>query len=411
MMDYFSLAWKNLWRNRRRTLITLFAISMALMLAQTLHNLAMGSYSQMIENGVRSGSGHYSLYHPGYRQDHDEKLTFSPGQLATSLTSKTAIAYALPRIHLSGLAQSSHDSRAVAIMGIDMAGEAAVNPVLRNLLTTQWLRPMQGRDALLGQRLVDELKIKIGQKLVITLQDRDGNLVSELFRLRGIINSRIKQVDSSLVMISLQKAATITGRSGQIHELALVLNSANDMPKQFAIINGLLSDTNEIELVPWHVAMPNLADAIRLDYASQNVMLVIIMLIITIGIVNTLLMSVMERIHEFGILLATGMAPFKLWKLVICEAAILGSAAALFGSLLGSLSTWYLVEVGIDLRDFISENMEFGGVVFDPIIRATWTPVWMVESALYIILLSMIAALYPAFKAARLSPVDAMRHC
>ena len=409
-MDYLSLAWKNLWRNRRRTLITLLAISLALMLTQTLHNLAMGSYTQMIENGVRSGSGHFTVYHHGYRQDHDEKLAFSSGSLIATLTDTAPIECVLPRIHLGGLAQSSHDSRAVAIMGIDMAAEAAVNPALKNLPAEQWLRKEQPRDALLGRRLLDELKIHIGQKLVLTVQNRNGDLVSELLRVRGIIDSRIKQIDSSLVMIGLNKAAMITERQGQIHELALVLNNTEAMPQLLNTISPLFNDNSELELVPWQVAMPNLADAIRLDYASQNVMLLIIMLIITIGIVNTLLMSVMERIHEFGIMLATGMSPFKLWQLVVCEAAMLGTTAALFGSVLGSLTTWYLVEVGIDLRDFISENMEFGGVVFDPILRATWSSAWMLESALYIVLLSIVAALYPAFKAARLAPVDAMRH-
>ena len=409
-MDTISFAWKNLWHNRRRTLITLLAISMALMLTQTLHNLAIGSYSQMIESGVRSGSGHFAIYHRDYRQDHDEKMTFTVGQLAQTLTASPHIEFALPRIHISGLAQSSHDSRAVAIMGIDMASEAAINPLLSKLPKDQWLRAEQPRDALLGRRLLEELQIRRGQKLVLTVQDRDGNLVSELLRVRGIIDSRIKQVDSTLLMIAREKAAEITGFNGQIHELAIVLHNAGVMPQLHTEIGQRLSGNDKIELVPWQVAMPNLADAIRLDYTSQNIMLLIILLIITIGIVNTLLMSVMERIHEFGILLAMGATPFRLWQLILCEAAILGGAAAIIGTMLGSLSTWYLVEIGIDLRDFISENMEFGGVVFEPIIRAAWTPLWMLESALYIVLLSMVAALYPAFKAARLSPVDAMRH-
>ncbi|MEA3465430.1 MAG: FtsX-like permease family protein [Thermodesulfobacteriota bacterium] len=410
MMDTISFAWKNLWHHRRRTLITLLGISMALMLTQTLHNLAIGSYSQIIESGVRSGSGHFAIYHHGYRQDHDEKMTFAVGQLPHTLATSPHIEFALPRIHISGLAQSSHDSRAVAIMGINMVTEAVVNPLLRQLPQDQWLRAEQPRDALLGRRLLEELQIRLGQKLVLTVQDRDGNLVSELLRVRGIIDSRIKQIDSTLVMIGREKAAEITGLHGQIHELAIVLHNAGVMPQLHDEIGQRVSKNDNIELVAWQVSMPNLADAIRLDYASQNVMLVIILLIITIGIVNTLLMSVMERIHEFGIMLAMGATPLRLWQLILCESAILGAAAATFGTVLGSLSTWYLVEVGIDLRDFISENMEFGGVVFEPIIRATWTPMWMLESALYIVLLSIVAALYPAFKAARLSPVDAMRH-
>ena len=156
--------------------------------------------------------------------------------------------------------------------------------------------------------------------------------------------------------------------------------------------------------------MPNLANAIRLDYASQKFIFIILLLIVTIGVVNTLLMSVMERFREFGVILAVGASAMRLRLLVFSEALLLGLVSMLLGSALGSLATWYLQEVGINLRYFIDETLEFGGVVFDPVLRAAWDRPYMLQIAGFMLLLSLAAAVYPAIKSGRIRPAEAMRH-
>ncbi len=409
-MDALLFAWRNLWHNRRRTLITLAAVSLTLMLTQAMHNLAIGSYQQMIYSGVRSGSGHLTVYHTQYRQDRSESLSFARQPVEQMVHDTIPALQSAPRIYLSALAQSSYDSRAVALTGIDMSTESTFNPYLKKLPADEFLRPDERRDALVGEKLCRELKLRPGQKLVVTLQNAEGEMVSELLRIRGILRTGVNEVDSGLIMINLTMAQKLLGRPGHIHELALLVDNDDTINDTVATLANQLRDQPQLEVVPWQVAMPNLADAIRLDYASQNVILVIMMVIVTIGIVNTLLMSVMERIHEFGIMLAVGAGRGRLVQLVACEASLLGILSAIIGTCCGSLLTWYLAIVGIDLRDFMSENMEFGGVVFDPIMRAAWDPLWMTQTALYIILLCLIAALYPAWKATRLLVVDAIRH-
>ena len=135
-----------------------------------------------------------------------------------------------------------------------------------------------------------------------------------------------------------------------------------------------------------------------------------ILLMVAIGVVNTLLMSVMERMREFSVILALGSKPMTLRGMILLEALALGLLAAALGTLLGSLATWYLVSVGIDLADFVPETLEFGGVVFDPVMRADWDPLWMFRIVLYVIGLTLLAALYPAVKAGRITPVEGMRH-
>ncbi len=409
-MSSLAYAWRSLWRNRRRTVITLTAIALSIMLVQAFHNLSVGVYAQMIDDGVRAGSGHLAVYRNGYLDGREETVSFAPENLTERLRAVPGVKAALPRLYLPALAQSSHDSRGILLVGVEPAAEHAVNPFLKELPEDGMPRDSGGRDAVIGKRLLDNLRLDLGRKLVVTAQHRDGTLHSELLRVRGVVATGIADVDGSLLMVGIERAALLAGMSGEIHELAIVLDKADDERRVLPALTALAGSRPELAVVSWEEAMPNLANAIKLDYASQKFIFVIILLIVTIGVVNTLLMSVMERLREFGVVLALGSSPNHLRGLVLLEALLLGLVAAAVGCVLGALLTWYLVEVGIDLQAFIPETLEFGGVVFDPVLRAAWDLTWMARIALYVIGLTLLAALYPAIKAGRITPVEAMRH-
>lgn len=408
-MDLLRLAWRNLWRNRRRTWITLAALAFSIMLVQASHNLSSGVYAQMIESGVRAGSGHLTVYRSGYLNSRDEKLSFDPRGLLPDLARMPAVEAVLPRLHLGGLAQSSRESRGIVLTGIDPGKEALINPFLRRLPKDRQLPDGVSRKALLGDRLLRELQLKPGGKFVVTLQNRQGEMISELFRVHGVIHTGMRELDRSLVMIGRQRAAELAGVPGQVHELALIMKDAGQ-PAAVAQLRRLLAAERDLRLVFWDEAMANLANAIKLDYASQKFIFLIILMIVTIGVVNTLLMSVMERSREFGTILALGARPATLHRLLFLEALIVGSVGLLLGTLFGSLATWYLVAKGIDLRHWIDSELEFGGVVFEPVLRAVWDPLWMLQIGLYVVLLCVAAVLYPAYRAGRIVPAVAMRH-
>lgn len=409
-MDGLTYAWRSLWRNRRRTLITLAAIALSIMLVQAFHNLSAGVYARMIDDGVRAGSGHLAVYRHGYLDDRDETLSFPPADLPARVAALPGVSRVLPRIYLPALAQSSHDSRAVLLLGVDPAAEQKVNPFVKEVEINHQLRGENRQDALVGKRLLDDLRLAVGRKLVVTAQHRDGTLHSELLRVRGVVETGIADIDASLLMVDRRQAALLAGMDNEIHELAIILAGQDETPRLYPRVAALAAENPSLAAVSWETAMPNLANAIRLDYASQKFIFVIILLIVTIGVINTMLMSVMERLREFGLVLALGSSPARLRRLVLLEALLLGGVAALCGCLLGALATWYLVEVGINLRSLIPETLEFGGVVFDPVLRAAWDLWWMGKIALYVVGLTILAALYPAFRAGRITPAEAMRH-
>lgn len=408
--DLLRLAWRNLWRNRRRTLITLAAISLSMMLVQAFHNLSYGVYARMIDSGVRAGAGHLAIYRGDYVESRDEKLAFHPRQLTTEIAAIAGVEAVLPRLYLPGLAQSSRESRGILLTGVDPAAEYPINPFLKLLPPEKMLRDSAGRDAVVGSRLLRELKIEEGSKFVITVQNRDGELVNELFRVQGVVETGIRELDGSLILVGRERAAAMGGIPGEAHELAIILRRAADEATVFPAVAAWVQERPELNVVGWEKSMPNLANSIKLDYASQKFIFVIILLIVTIGVVNTLLMSVMERLREFGVILALGATPRRLQQLVLTEALLLGVAAMVLGTFLGGLATWYLVAVGIDLRAFFAETLEFGGVVFEPVLRAAWDVPWMARIALYVVGLSLLASLYPAIRAGRTRPAEAMRH-
>lgn len=409
-MGYLQLAWKNIWRNRRRTIITLIAIAFSVMLVQAQHNLAYGVYAGMVDSGVRAGSGHLAIYRNGYLESRDESIRFEDHDLVAQIASLDGVEQALPRLYIPALAQSSRESRGIMLLGVDPQREKTTNPFLKLLVAEEMIRANDSRDAVLGDRLLDELQLKPGQKFVVTAQHDDGTLHSELLRVRGVVSSGMKDIDSSLIMVGRERAAILSGYTGTIHELAIILKKADDESALHSQISQILSQHQDIEVVTWEEAMPNLANAIKLDYASGNFIFLIILLIVTIGVVNTLLMSVLERMREFGLILALGSKPMTLRIMIMLEAMLLALLAAVIGTLLGSLATWYLVTVGINLKELVPETLEFGGVVFDPVIRAIWDPVWMFKISAYIIGITLLAALYPAVKAGRITPVEGMRH-
>ena len=409
-MDHLFLAWKNLWRNRRRTIITLAAIAFSIMLVQAAHNLSYGVYAGMVDSGVRAGSGHIAVYRQNYLESRDETLHFTGPNLVTEIAAIAGVEEVLPRLYIPALAQSSRESRGVMVIGVDPQRERGINPFLKALTADSMVRATDSRDAVIGVRLLDELQIKPGQKFVVTAQHQDGTLHSELLRVRGVVKSGMKDIDGSLIMVGLERAGLLTGSSGSVHELSVILANSNDEETVLDQVSTLIAAHPGIEAVNWERAMPNLANAIKLDYASQKFIFLIILLIVTIGVINTLLMSVMERMREFGVILALGSKPMTLRIMIMTEALMLGLLAATIGTLLGSLATWYLVDRGIDLAAFVPETLEFGGVVFDPIMRASWDPVWMGKIAGYVTGLTLLASLYPAIKAGRITPVEGMRH-
>ncbi|MFZ5950628.1 MAG: ABC transporter permease [Candidatus Rifleibacteriota bacterium] len=409
-MLWLKLAWRNIWRNPGRTCIQLLAIAGSLALVIWMQNLTRGSYNKMIEDGVRMGSGHLSLHHPDYPEQRLAELFFDVDAGMGILQSESNEMEKLPRLQIAGLARSSHDSRSAMILGVNFAAEKKINPLLSDTRRQSGEIPAPGdeKTAYIGVKLAESLRLKTGNKLVLMMQDFNGEIASRLYRIAGIFKSGVSQVDGSTVFVSCSSLAAGLGNANAVHEIALILPQPEKLDYVLARLQKACAGHKDIAAFSWEITSKQLADTIKMDHSQLKVMVVIFFLLVTIGTVNLMLMSVIERTREFGLLQALGMNHRKIRILIFTEALLLGIIGAASGFAMGSIFSWYTWYFGLDFSSAFGAQ-EIAGMLFEPVIRSAWEWHWMIALSLTMIVLVLLAALYPTNKALRIRPAEAMR--
>ena len=406
-MLWFKIAWRNLWRNRRRTGIQLAAISGSMFLAVFFNNLSEGMYVTMIDGGVRSGSGHIGLYHRDYLDSRRVSDTIPADRLVVEVASDPAVDKVFGRLQVPGLLRSSRDSRAAVALGIDFEAEAGTNPMLAKESIVSGGLPAGPGGILIGEALARELQVDVGKKVVWMAQDAGGEIASRLFKVSGLIRTNVRAIDAGTVLASRTALGEVLGRKGDAHEIAILLARPDSAGEALPRLRAIAGAAGSARAYPWQEAMPSLAALIEIGNNKQRGMVFVLFALVAIGTLNTMLMSVMERTREFGMLRAIGIGKGAIRQMVVAEAFVLG----LVGTAIGVVAAWlldrYTGTKGIDFSQAMSGDI--GGIAIDPIVRTAWS--WPLVSMLAagMIALSILASLYPARWALKTRPADAMR--
>ncbi|MFZ2959059.1 MAG: FtsX-like permease family protein [Candidatus Ozemobacteraceae bacterium] len=409
-MTWLKMGWRNLLRNPGRTLIQIMVVGGSLFLAVFMIHLQEGSYAKLVDEGVRMGSGHLAFYHPKYLRERQNSQLFDPAPILARLASDPRVIGYFPRLHLPGLARSSHNNRPSLMLGIDFEREVGHSPLLDPKRTATGTIPF-GKPGLafIGDKLAKDLQVSVGKKFVITLPGRNGEIVSKAMRLGGTFRTGVSQVDRGVVLIDRESLAALFGAPGLIHELAIRMGDRRELPALKADLESTFPPNETRCLFSWEEAMPEIYDAIRLDRAMGQFIVGILFLIVVIGVANTLLMSVMERTREFGLLRALGLANFHIRCVLAGEALAIGIAGISVGLVAVAVVTQYYGTYGLDLTRAIGESTEVAGMLFEPVIR----PIWVVDRLIYrsviLLVLVLLASLYPTRQALKIRPSEAMR--
>lgn len=407
-MLWFKLGWRNIWRNRSRTMIQLLAIAGSLAFAIWMQNIADGSYEKMISDGVRMGSGHLSMHHPDYLEERRTELFFDLCPAISLIEGKTDVLAALPRLHVPALARSSRENSAATVIGVDFAIETTINPLLHKNKIIQGQLPETPDQAYIGSRLAETLKIGQGKKLVIMFQDFNGTITSKLFRISGIFKSGVTQIDNSTVFVDRKRFAATLGNENAAHELALILPNRQCMPPLYSLLKQTRPPGSVFEVFRWEETSRQLADTITMDHTQLKFMLFLLYVMVTVGTINLLLMSILERKREFGLLRAIGMEKSRIRKLIACEALILGITGSLAGFMAACIASFYSWYHGLDFSDMFG-SQEVAGMLFEPKITSSWDWYSMFGLSIAMIVVVVLASIYPANKALRVNPAEAMR--
>ncbi|MBI5210656.1 MAG: ABC transporter permease [Elusimicrobia bacterium] len=411
MTLHLKLGWRNLWRNPRRSALELTSMAGAVFLGMTMLDLQAGMYPIYIREAARSGSGHVGFYRKGYLELRQIAMTFPVSSLMEELARDPRVAGAFPRLHLPGLARSSRDSRAAAMIALDFDLEKPVNPLLKEKRLIEGRLPSPGApwEAVLGVELARELGVRLGQKFVWMCQDPQGETASRLFRVAGIVKTGIPELDKTAVLAHRRSAALLLGKEGSAHELAVLLKDYKKAEEFKKTAERLTDGLDQVEPVTWDRAMPQIADAIKLDRTGGWVFLGFLLFLVGLGTANTMLMSVLERVREFGVIRALGLGRGGIIRMVLAEGLVLGLTGAAAGVGAAGLLGLYTSRRGIDFSGFIGEGQEMGGIFVDPIVYSGWD--WPKIAVLVAVMagLALLASLYPTWKALKIRPAEAMR--
>ena len=410
------LAWRNLWRNRRRTIITLSTIALGFAMAVISIGLGDGAHNNMIRNGIRMGEGHLTIQPSGYQESPANYLFLENGIALMDRVSALPDfeGRVLPRIDLQLLVASANNSLGAGFKGIDPTLDPLGQMLGKGLLSGQWLKAGDQRGILIGRIMADRLKAKVGTRLVLMSGTRAGDVESRLARVRGIFSSGVDELDGFLALGDLSLARGFLEAEGAVPDggavtrLALFLTKG-DSPVLWRDRIISLPLPPEVVALDWQQMMPQLVNFILLDDAGNYIWLSFVLIMVASGILNTILMSVLERTREFGLLRALGLRPALLLRLVLMETVLLAVLALLIGWGLAGLLHWYFATQGLDLSGLYPDGQQVMGVVLDPVMKSELSPNRIATLTGVVLGTTLLAGVYPAIRAARITPVAALR--
>ncbi len=402
-----TLAFRNLWRNRRRTLLTLSAMVVSAALLILALGVFSGMFRDMLASATEQYYGHLVLAHSDYHERRD-LFAHLDEEIASRYISSgdPEIIGISPRLRSFGLISLLETSQPVEMLGIIPDQEKQVTSLQTKLVAGEYPSEKVRNGAMIGQGLARKLRVKTGDEMVFVTQAADGSIGNDLLIITGIFATGDSRNDNNLVLAPLQWVQKIMVLPGRIHEVAMTLADPMLAARAADRLNPRLPDN--VEILDWGDLLPEMREVIAAYDVSRMIIVTILYMATGLGILNTFFMSVMERTREFGILMAQGMRPWTIRGLVLLETCILGCIALAIGLTCGAVMTLYMQQIGIDLAGYITPVTYAGGTIL-PRLHAVFEAGNFYVPAGMLLLVSLIAGFLPANRAARLDPVQAVR--
>jgi putative ABC transport system permease protein len=401
------LAWRNVWRNPRRTGLTVSATVFAVLLVIVFVSMGAGIHEQMIEDAVRLSSGHASISGEGYLENRtlEQFVEFDP-ELARQLDATEGVVGWAPRVVGFGLLSSGPDTHGIAVLGVDPEREAWVTTLPERVRDGRFVGEAGGYEIVLGERLAQSLEVGLGDEVLLYSVAYSLEMAYELFTIVGTMKLPDAAMERGLAVVHIADAQAFFVYGDRVTEVAILAHSSDDTERVVSAVAAGLGDA--VEVHGWPEIMPELVQFIFLDDAGMYIMLLILVVVVAFGILNTLLMSVLERKREFGVALALGLRPRAIFVLVYLESMALAAIGLAIGLGVAIPLVLYLVGHPIDLENEAMQGA-YEMLGFEPRISWKLKPTHPLGSAITIFGVAALAALYPAFKASRARPVDALR--
>jgi ABC-type lipoprotein release transport system permease subunit len=401
-----KIAWRNIWRNRRRTIITAASIFFAVLFAVATESINRGVFDKMINDSVRFYKGYGQVIQKGYWEERSLDLAFEwTAELEQQIVATQGVQAAVPRLESFALASHQKITKSALVVGIDPAKENQLTGLSKRVVAGSYLEP-KDEALLLGEGLAKKLKLGLGDTLVLISQGYRGVNAAGKYPIKGIVSFGSPELSASIVYLPLQAAQWFYGAEQMVTATVL------DIPNKKAAITAIQSlqnslDTSTYEVLDWATMMPELIEMKSLKESSGSITLLILYLIVSFGIFGVILMMTKERQHEFGVLLSIGMKRHQLALITWLETLFLGVLGVLIGIGVSYGLMYYLsVNPIVVTGDMAATYAKFG---IEPLLPASVDADLFYKQALIVGVITTLMALYPCLSIWRMQPVDAMR--
>ena len=401
------LAWRNIWRQKRRTWLTALAMIFSNILLVFMISLQFGSYDMMINNTLRMFSGQVQVQHAGYQDGQKIRQDLAGiGELADTIRKRFPVAKVAARANAFVLLSSEDRSFGTQVVGVEPDHESGVSTIPGLLADGRYLDDPDAAEIVIGAVMARNLKVAVGEELTFLGSGKDGSFAAGVVTVVGIFNSGSLDLDRSLAEVPLGYFQDAFAMNGSGHVIAIAIDDLDGVTEMMAPLRAIIADGDELVALDWETLMPGLKQAIQADMTSAWFMYGVLIILVAFSVLNTQLMSVLERTREFGVIMALGIKPRRLALLVLLETFLMAVLGLLIGVLLGALVAGYFGQVGFAYpgMDELAAKFNMPSVIYPSI-----APLSLMLGPTVVFVFCLFAAIYPALKLYGLKPVEAMR--
>lgn len=405
MITYIKLAWRNLWRNKKRTLIAAASVLFAVLLALIMRSMQIGYYDYMIDASVRMYTGYIQVHGKNYweKRSLDESMLIDKKHLS-ELKSTTGVNLVVPRFETYSLISHGNKTKVVQVTGINPELENQLTNLKKKIVIGNYLSD-SSKGIILAQGLAEILKVQVGDSVVIYGQGYRGVTAAAQIPVIGIVKFTLPELNKSFTYLSLSYAQWLFSAPDRLTSLSIMI----DNPRNIDVIKTRIKKifTGNYEVMDWAELSPELVQSIEIDNAGGIIMLAILYIVIAFGIFGTIMMMTAERVKEFGILISIGMKKWKLGVVTFFETVFISLIGLLGGILISVPLLLYLHANPIPLTgEYAEAILAFG---FEPILPFSTNPGIFIAQFWTVLAIALVSAIYPIVYIRKLKPVDALR--
>lgn len=403
---YLTLAWRNIWRNKRRSFITIVSITFAVLLASVMRSMQLGSYERMVDNAAQFFTGYIQVHQNGYWDDKvlDNSFKNSPELLAT-IGSTEGVEVAVPRIESFALAAYGTKTKGSLVMGIDPEKENLLTHVKEKIVSGEYINSTD-KSIMVGEGLAEYLGLMVGDSLVLIGQGYHGANAAAVYPIKGIMKFPVPIQNNQTVYLPLKEAQWFYAVDDRLTSIALVVDKAKNVDRIVADISTSI-DTDALEVMGWRDLMPDLVQGIEIDNISGRVMLWILYAVIGFGMFGTFMMMTAERMYEFGVMMSVGMKRKIMQLIIVIEMGLMSLIGVLAGVGISLPILVYYYYNPVFMTGEAAEAIEKFGV--EAAYFFSLDPTLFYNQAWAIFFMATVLGFYPIYVIQRLKPVEAMR--